>query len=75
MTTLETELIAEIGKLRDEPGQVPMQNEKLIAQNKRLLQENEDVVTKLESLLSSCESLKTQYNWQLSKLASKYGLV
>ena len=74
MTTLKTELIAEIGKLRDEPGQVPMQNEKLIAQNKRLLQENEDLMTKLESLLSSCENLKTQYGEHPSELASKYEL-
>lgn len=75
MTTLKTELIAEIGKLQDEPEQVLTQNERLLAQNKRLLRENENLMIKLENLLSSCESLKTQYNWQLSELASKYGLV
>ena len=74
MMTLKTELIAEIGKLQDEPEQVLTQNERLIAQNKRLLRENEDLMTKLESLLSSCESLKTQYGERPSELASKYGL-
>lgn len=72
--TLKTELIAEIGKLQDEPERIPMQN-KLLAQNKRLLRESEDLMTKLESLLSSCESLKTQYSEHPSELASKYGLV
>ena len=70
MTTLKTELIAEIEKLQNEPEQVPMQNERLLAQNKRLLRENGDLMTKLESLLNSCESLKTQYGEQPSELAS-----
>lgn len=30
MTALKTELIAEIEKLQNEPGQVPMQNERLL---------------------------------------------
>lgn len=43
MTTLKTELIAEIEKLQDEPEQMPMQNE-------RLLRENKGLMTKLENL-------------------------
>lgn len=43
MTTLETELIAEIEKLQDEPERMPMQNE-------RLLRENKGLMTKLENL-------------------------
>ena len=66
MTTLKTELIAEIGKLQDEPERMPMQN-------KRLLRESKDLMTKLESLLSSFESLKTQYGEHPSELMQKYG--
>lgn len=73
MTTLETALIAEIGKLQDEPEQVPMQNERFLVQDKKLLRESKGLMTKLENLLSSCESLKTQYNGQLSELVQKYG--
>lgn len=57
-------------KLRDEPEQVPMQNERLLVQDKRLLRESEELMTKLESLLNSYESLKTQYGEQPSELAS-----
>lgn len=74
MTTLETALIAEIGKLQDEPEQVPMQNERFLVQDKKLLRESEDLMTKLENLLSSFESLKTQYGEHPSELMQKYGL-
>lgn len=73
MMTLKTELIAEIEKLQDEPGQVPMQNERLLVQGKKLLRESKDLMTKLESLLSSFESLKTQYGEHPSELMQKYG--
>ena len=73
MTTLKAELIAEIEKLQDEPGQVPMQNERLLVQDKKLLRESEELMTKLESLLNSRKSLKTQYSERLSELVQKYG--